>query len=92
MCIRDRVRKFAIGLYTLPYCGGFPLELANLTTDGGATYVYRTLSVLKNKVDPSLFTYPTGYKVTKERMDVLVSKKQKKRFEEFIDAFTEPKK
>ncbi len=88
----EEVKKVVTGLYTLPYCGGFPTELANLTTDGGATYIYRTLSILKNKVDTSLFTYPTGYKVTKERIDVLVSKKQKKRFEEFIDAFTEPNK
>ncbi|CAN5706430.1 hypothetical protein BH10CYA1_BH10CYA1_05970 [soil metagenome] len=87
--LNDQQKKVLQGLYTLPYCGGFPIELATLTTDGGVTYIYRTSSIAKKQVDTSTFTYPVGYKTTKDRLAVYVTTKQKKRLADFLDAFTE---
>lgn len=90
--LNDQQKKVLHGLYSLPYCGGFPLELATVTTDGGSTYIYRTTAMSKKKLDSSTFSYPSGYKVTKERFTVYVTTKQKKRFEDFLDAFTDDAK
>jgi hypothetical protein len=87
--VSDEQKKLLQGLYTIPYCGGFPYELSTLTTDGDVTYSYRTKSILKKKVDSSIFKYPVGYKTTRDKFSVVVTTKQKKRFEDFIDAFTE---
>ncbi len=87
--LNDQQKKVLHGLYSLPYCGGFPLELATLTTDGGATYIYRTTSMAKKQVDSSIFNYPVGYKTSKDRFAVYVTTKQKKRLEDFLDAFTD---
>lgn len=87
--LNDQQKKVLHGLYSLPYCGGFPLELATVTTDGGSTYIYRTSAMSKKTLDSSVFTYPSGYKITKERFEVYVTTKQKKRFEDFLDAFTD---
>ncbi len=87
--LNDQQKKVLQGLYSLPYCGGFPLELATLTTDGGSTYIYRTTAMAKKQVDKSTFDYPVGYKITKDRFAVYVTTKQKKRLEDFLDAFTD---
>lgn len=87
--LNEQQKKVLHGLYSLPYCGGFPLELATDTTDGGTTYIYRTSAMSKKTMDTSVFDYPSGYKVTKERFEVYVTTKQKKRFEDFLDAFTD---
>jgi hypothetical protein len=87
--ISEEQKKMLQGLYTLPYCGGFPYELSTITTDGAVTYSYRTKSISKKKVDSSVFNYPVGYKTTQDRLSVVITSKQKKRFEDFIDAFTE---
>lgn len=90
--ISDPQKKVLHGLFSLPYCGGFPLELATVTTDGASTYIYRTSNMSKKKLDSSVFSYPIGYKVTKERFEVYVTSKQKQRFEDFLDAFTDDAK
>ncbi|MFN8550240.1 MAG: hypothetical protein U0103_02030 [Candidatus Obscuribacterales bacterium] len=87
--VNEDQKKFLAGLYSLAYPGGFPLQLSTLTTDGGISYTYRTVSVCKTKTDSSTFDYPTKYKITGDRMDVLVTSRQKKRFEDFLDAFTD---
>jgi hypothetical protein len=85
----EEEKKFLNGVYTLPYCGGYPLELATLTTDGGVTYTYVTQSVSKAKVNSSIFDYPTGFKTVQDRFKVFVTEKQKERFTDFLDAFTD---
>jgi hypothetical protein len=85
----EEEKKFLQGIYTLPYCGGYPLELATLTTDGGVTYTYVAQSVSKTKVNASIFDYPTGFKTVQDRFKVFVTEKQKERFSDFMDAFTD---
>lgn len=87
--VNDEQKKFLHGVYTLPYASGIPIEQASLTTDGSVTYSYRSLAISKKKMDSATFNYPTGYKVTSDKISVLVTSKQKKRFEDFLDAFTD---
>ncbi|MBS1953936.1 MAG: hypothetical protein JST89_07120 [Cyanobacteria bacterium SZAS-4] len=90
--INEQQKSVLHGVYSLPYCGGFPLELATVTTDGATSYIYRTSAISRKKLDSSVFTYPSGYKLTKERFEVYVTSNQKKRFEDFLDAFTDDTK
>lgn len=84
-------RKVIQGIYSIPYCGGYPLEYATLTTDGAIDFTYRTFGVVKSKVDSTFFAYPSGYKRTDHRFEVFVTNKQKERFKDFLETLTDDK-
>jgi len=71
--IKTEIQNFLYWIYNEHAFPGLPVEATTHYTDGSAVYQFRTMSKGVTSKPASFFAYPTDYKLSPNKMEVLLS-------------------